>query len=177
VTPRLKLLSLGTTILMSAGAFVIGGGLPLAPAEILAFARDAASNVQEAVGNTRLAARRTESLRVIAENVRSQVAASHRLLEIQLRIEQSSEQGVERSQDLARVLRAVESTIGNLQARLRRLTRTSRNAGSGANATADAGDDLDATLQELIGRFDEVVKQSRRLNRKARAYGQLRGAG
>lgn len=156
------------------GAVAIGGGVPLSPAAIARGTGTAADNVERAVANTRDAVKSTDALRRIANAVDEQVAASHRLLEIQLEIEQSSRAGGRESVALARSVAAIQRSLRRLRARLAALSTASAEAGDNSENAASAAGDLSAALSELEDRFDVVVKQSRRLDRKARGYRELR---
>ena len=170
----MKIVSVGITVALGIGAVLIGGGTPLSPAKIADATRRAADNSKAAAVNTDRAARDTRALATIMDNVRSQVDASKRLLSIQTRLHESSRMGAARSKEIASGIGAIERSLDKLGAKLRGLTTFSRRAAAYARRSSGAADSLASTLKSLRLRFDEVVKQSRRLNRKARGYSEVR---
>jgi chromosome segregation ATPase len=174
VRTRLKVVSAGATLALAAGAVAVGGGAPLQPAELARRAEAAAANAADAARNTAIAARRTEDLARIGHSVAAQVETSRRLLEIQLGVERSSEEGLKRVRALADIIGRIRKELDELQGRLRPVTSLSSSAGDNTRATSAAAEALEATLDRLSARFDEVVKESRELNRKARAFEELR---
>lgn len=170
----LKVVAVIVTAAGVAGAVAIGGGVPLSPAAIARETSTAADNVAEAVANTREAVDSTDALRRIANAVDEQVAASHRLLDIQLEIEHSSRAGARQTVALARSVASIRRSLARLRSRLAALSTISAEAGDNSDDAATAADGLAGALDELEARFDVVVRQSRRLDRKARGYRKLR---
>lgn len=156
------------------GAVLQGGGVPLSPAEIARGTSRAADNVTTAVGNTRAAVESTRALGRIADAVNEQVSASRRMLEIQLEIEKSSRAGAEQSTSLEKAVGSIESALTALESDLSSLSRATRRAGANTEAAAASASTLVDALDALEGRFDVVVEQSRKLDRKARGYRKLR---
>ena len=175
MTPPLKIVSALATVAFLAGAIAIGGGHPVSPARIAATTSEAARNAAEAERNTQEAAESTRALATIAENVASQVESSRRLLEIQLRLERSARDGAARSQDLQKGIDEIRRVLQSLRGKIATLTDLSGRTVASGQRAADAGDAIEARLRVLEARFEEVIKQSRRLNRKARGYDEARG--
>jgi hypothetical protein len=170
-----KAICIVLTLALMAGAIAIGGGVPLSPGAIARSTTDAARNSRIAARNTLEAARRTEALGRIARNVGRQVAASQRLLRTQLRIEESTAAGVGNARQLTRDVSILERTIRDVEDRLADLSSLSSGVTASSRAAGSAAGALDSSLDALEVRFAEVVRQSRRLNRKARGYEQLTG--
>ena len=170
----MKIVSIGITVALGIGAIFIGGGTPLTPGKVAEATRRAADNSNAAAANTDRAARDTRALATIMHNVQSQVDASKRLLSIQTRLHDSSRMGAARSKEIASGIEAIQTSLAKLGAKLRGLTTFSRRAAAYARRSSGAADSLASTLKSLRQRFDSVVKQSRRLNRKARGYSELR---
>ena len=175
MTMPLKIASGVVTALLVAGAIVIGGGHPVSPARIARTTSEAAANAAQAERNTNRAAESTRALVTIAENVESQVRSSRRLLEIQLRLEKSARDGTERSRDLQKGIEEIRRALVGLRSDIAALTELSARTVSSGQAAAGAGDAIEARLRVLENHFEEVIKQSRRLNRKARGYDRARG--
>ena len=173
-TAALKVTSVVTTVLLAGIAIAIGGGHPLSPALIAESTSEAARNAAKAEKNTTEAAESTRALLTIARNVDSQVRSSRRLLEIQLRLEASSKRGARRSLDLQHGVERVRKALEALREEIAALTRLSESTVSSGLAAADAGDGIEAQLSVLERHFEEVVRQSRRLNKKARGYEEVR---
>ena len=171
-----KAICVAISLALVAGAIAIGGGVPLSPGAIARSTTDAARNSRIAARNTLEAARRTEALGRIARNVGRQVAASRRLLKTQLGIEESTATGVGNARRLTRDVSRLERTIRDLEDRLRGLSSLSAGVTTSSRAAGLAAGRLDTSLDALEARFAEVVRQSRRLNRKGRGYAQLTGA-
>ena len=171
----LKILSGITTAAFVVGAVVIGGGHPVSPARIARTTSEAASNAAAAERNTNRAAESTRALVTIAENVASQVESSRRLLEIQLRLENSAREGTETSRDLQKAINEIRGALIGLRGDIEALTTLSERTVAGGHAAAEAGVAIEARLRALQARFEEVIEQSRRLNRKARGYEEARG--
>lgn len=155
---------------LAVGAVVIGGGTPLPPREIAANTRAAAANAAEAAGNTEAMATDTESLATIAANARAQYETSKRLLETQLEMEASSRSSVRKSRALNDGLRGIGRELARLLTRLRSISSYSDTSTASTREAVSAATSLEATLQRLSERFQDVVRESRELNRKARGY-------
>ncbi|MFP5299165.1 MAG: hypothetical protein ACLGHL_09285 [Actinomycetota bacterium] len=161
-------------IVLTAWAFAIGGGLPASPGSLLSSARSAADNVTIAAGNLRRAERDTRALIEIAENVRSQLESSQRLLETQLAIEEMSRGSLRRSQRLNEQIEAMHREIVRLGERLGSMSDLATRTGGQAEASATAAQRLQGALDRLRKRFEELIDESRELNRKARGYEEFR---
>lgn len=170
----LKIASVVTSILFAMGAVAIGGGHPLSPARIAESTSAAARNAATAEENTARAAASTRSLLAIAQNVDRQVRSSRQLLETQLQLESSSRRGAERSLDLRGGIEDVRRGLASLRRDIAVLTRLSKRTVSSGRAAAAAGTEIESTLVVLQRRFEEVVRQSRRLNEKARGFQETR---
>ncbi len=170
----LKIASAVATTALAGTAIVIGGGHPVSPAQIARTTSEAARNAEEAERNTSRAAESTRALVTIAENVASQVQSSRRLLEIQLRLERSAREGAARSEDLHAGIDDIRRALLSVRADIRSLTDLSGNTVTSAERSAAAGTMIEGRLRALEARFKEVIKQSRRLNRKARGYDEAR---
>lgn len=166
--------SIGLTVALLGVAGAVGGGTPLSPAQIADATRQAAENSEAAAANTDRAARDTRALATIMENVQSQVDTSRLLVRTQLELQESSQRGAERSAELARGIEQVRKALTSLRVRLAGLVTISNGASATARESSDSASRLAGSLRRLRARFDEVVKQSRRLNRKARGYSKLR---
>lgn len=163
-----------TGALLTLGAFIIGGGTPLSPAEIADATRAAADNSKIAAQNTRAAAGSTRALGDIAADVRSQLGSSEQLLEIQLGLEESSRSGAERAAGLERDLAAIGRELSELEDAAAELSSASGAAGDQVGLLSDSATDLERALARLEQRFARVVKESRELNRKARGFAKLK---
>jgi hypothetical protein len=163
------------TVALLAGAVVIGGGIPLTPAEIARNTRRAADNASTAVDNTHSAVVRTRALERVAAAVRAQVDASHRLLEIQLGIEDSTRRGAGRTTRLEQELAAVGASLDRLGEGLAGVRDLSARAARASETSVTVAAELDRRIDVLKVKFDRVVRESRRLDRKARGYRKLRG--
>lgn len=172
MSPR-KIFSAVLTSLLLVGAVVIGGGTPLSPGKIADATSMAARNAEAAAENTARAERSTRALAEIAEHVRSQLDSSRKLLEIQLGLEDSSRDGAERAKLLERDIAAIGSELFALQRAAEALSDASGDAGGQVDALAGSATDLEQEIAALGRRFDEVVEQSRELNRKARSFDRL----
>lgn len=169
-----KLASAVVTVGFMSGAVAIGAGAPLSPARIARVANQATENLAVAQQNLGEAAEDTEALATIEENVQSQLNTSRRLLDVQLGIEETSKQGVELSRTLVGRIARVGNELGGLVDRLRGVASVSGEITSSAEAAETAADELESTLDELIDRYEVAVKESRKLNRKARAFAELK---
>ena len=179
MTP-VKIVSAFITVVFVGGAIAIGGGHPISPARIAATTSEAARNAAEAEANTARAAKSTRALATIAENVDSQVESSRRLLEVQLRLEENSRVGAKRSRDLQDGIAQISRALASLRDDIAALTDLSEQTVSNGEDAAAAGTAIEDRLSALQARFEEVIEQSRRLNRKARGYQEVRdgpGAG
>ena len=177
---RLHIGSAVLTVGLLAGAVAIGGGHPISPARIAATTSEAARNAARAQENTQRAAESTRALVTIAENVESQVRSSRRLLETQLELEENARVGAERSGDLQAGIDGIRGALMSLRDDIAALTSLSERTVSHGEDAAAAGAEIEARLSALEQRFQQVIEQSRRLNRKARGYQEARdgpGAG
>lgn len=170
----LKIASMVVTAGALAGAVAIGGGVPLSPAEIADATEMAAANSKTAVRNTSEAERDTRALATIARNVDRQLATSRRMLDIQLQIEATSESMNSRTVDLAGAIEAIEEELSALERDVAALANLAGRTAGYADDSVAAARTLRETLAVLMERFDEVVAESRELNRKARGYQKLR---
>jgi len=168
-----KIFSLVLTALLLVGAVVIGGGTPLSPGKIADATSIAARNAEEAAENTARAERSTRALADIAEDVRSQLESSKKLLEIQLGLEASSRDGAERAKLLEGDIDAIGRELLALQRAAEALSDASGDAGDQVKTLAGSATDLEQEIAALGRRFNAVVKQSRELNRKARGFDRL----
>ena len=175
MNPALRIFSGVLTAALFIGAVVQGGGKPLSPAEIARATRRAADNARQAAENTKGAADDTAALATIARNVQSQLDTSRKMLTTQLRLEASSRRGASRSSELQAGIRSIERIISALERRLIAVTDIAENTAVHGEAAAGAAQGLDRVLRILDAKFDEVVEQSRELNRKARGFSRLRG--
>ncbi|HYI46229.1 MAG TPA: hypothetical protein VE174_12300 [Actinomycetota bacterium] len=170
--PKAISLALSGAILVL--ALSVGGGVPLSPARIADATSRAAENSAVAARNTERAANDTEALATIARNVRSQVETSRKLLETQTGLHNSSKLGAARSEEIANGIASIQRALNGLRTKIQGLTRSSSQAAGFAERSSDAAEGLAITLRALRDRFDTVVKESRKLNRKARGYSELR---
>ena len=171
-TPRV--ISIAATLLFALGAVALGGGEPLSPATMAREAREAAANSRIAAANTRRAAADTKAFQTIAENVAAQLRISRHMLTTQLDLEASSRSSVRRSRDLARSVDQLERSLRALRARLAAIASLSEDTVIDGRAAAEAGAGLVSVLETLRDRFEEVMDESRKLNRKARGYERAR---
>jgi hypothetical protein len=155
------------------GAVAVGGGAPLSPAAIARAAGQAADNLDRAEANTERAAEDTEALARIARNVASQLDTSRRLLRTQLEIEATSEEGGGLSKELLRELAGLRSTLQGVEGRLRSVAGLSEKVTEEARASISAAAGLREALGVLQERFGVALKQSRKLNQKARAFDEV----
>jgi hypothetical protein len=174
MTLHLKIASATATAVLLAGAFIIGGGTPLSPAEIADATSAAADNSEVAARNTADAARDTRALADIADDVRSQLESSQRLLEVQLGLEESSRRGATRAAGLEREIASIGRELGELERAAASLSEASEDAGAQVGVLGGSATDLERALAALEERFDRVVGESRELNRKARGFAELR---
>ena len=171
---RAHIVSVALTAAFLAGAIAIGGGVPPSPAQIARSTGRAADNAATAVDNTESAIRDTRALERIAAAVRAQVDASRRMLDIQLGIEESTRRGAEETSGLQKKLASVTASLQRLRDQLADLGDFSADTARSSEASVVAATELDRAVGVLKARFDEVVRQSRRLDRKARGYRNLR---
>ena len=162
------------TLALVVAAVGVGAGKPLSPARIANLTSEAADNLRIAVSNTEDAVRATEALATIEKNVQSQLATSRRLLETQLGIEESSKAGLDISRGVADRIGAVAGALEGLVGRLRDVGSLSSSVTGSAEAGEAAAEDLEAALDHLIARYEVAVRESRELNKKARAFEQVR---
>ena len=174
VPTAVKLASAVTTVALLCGAVAIGAGAPLSPARIARVANQATENLAVAQRNISEAAEDTEALATIEKNVQSQLNTSRRLLDIQLGIEETSKQGVQLSGNLVDRIAGVGDALGKLVDRLQGVASVSGEITSSAEAAETAANELESTLDKLIDRYGVAVKESRKLNRKARAFAELK---
>jgi methyl-accepting chemotaxis protein len=174
VSTAVKLTSVALTLGFLGAAVAIGAGAPLSPARIASVATEATDNLAIAQRNISEASEDTEALATIEENVQSQLDTSRRLLDTQLGIEESSTEGVQLSRTLAGRIGDVGSALGELVDRLRGVASVSGEITSSAEAADAAANELESTLDELIDRYEVAVDESRKLNRKARAFEELK---
>ncbi len=111
MTPALKTTSVVLTVALIIGAIVLGGGVPLSPAEIADATTSALDNATIAERNTSIAARDTRALAEIAGNVQSQLVTSRRMLSIQLEIEDATRDTAEQARDLRGALTGVRNAL------------------------------------------------------------------
>lgn len=156
------------------GAWAIGGGIPLTPRQLATATEEAVSNARIAARNTRRAAEATEAVAQITRNVAAQLDTSRRLLRTQLTIEGTSREGVDIARSLTARIEEIADALADLDRRLRSLSRLAAAAGGRVRTVAAAAGSLDMTLDRLRARFDDVVDESRELNRKAKAFGEVR---
>jgi hypothetical protein len=175
VTQRLKIVSGLLTGALALGAVVQGGGKPLSPAEIARATTRAADNAAQAANNTKSAAGDTEALATIARNVQSQLDTSRRMVATQLRLEASARRGARQSAAVQTGIAEIHRIISALLRRLTTMTAVAEHTADQGEAAADAARALDHMLSVLEAKFDEVIVQSRELNRKARGFSKLRG--
>lgn len=169
-----RMLSIAVTVLGLAGGLVVGGGLPPSPATLAREAGQAADNARIAQDNLAKAERDTRALAEIARHVLEQVEASRRLLATQLDIEASSRSSAALSEQLEDNIASIHRSIRRVAVRLTSLSRAAATSGAQAEGSADAAARLEARLTDLKRLFDELIEQSRELDRKARGYEQLR---
>ncbi|MGH2750913.1 MAG: hypothetical protein ACRDK3_08595 [Actinomycetota bacterium] len=170
----LKVAGVALTITLLTGAALVGGGrLPML-AEIADRAEDAARNARIAERNTAEAVRSTEALAEIARDVQAQVRASTRLLETQLRIEESARASTSRSSALAARVARIRDALKSLEDDLLGLSALSARAGGQADITSNAALNLRDNLEELVARFAVVTRESRELNQKSEGFGEIR---
>ena len=174
MTRALKTASALVTVALVVAAVGVGAGKPLSPARIAKLTSDAADNLRIAESNTEDAVRATEALATIEKNVQSQLATSRRLLETQLGIEESSTEGLAISRGVGDRIGAVASALEGLVGRLRDVGALSSSVTGSAEAGEAAAIDLEAALDRLISRYEVAVRESRELNKKARAFEQVR---
>lgn len=170
---HLKMFSATITVLLTLGALLIGGGSPLSPKEIADAASLAVDNSKVASANTAEAAESTRALADIARNVGIQLDLSKQLLDIQLGLEEHSKEGARRAEELERDIAAIAEELEDLERSALRLSEASGRAGRQVEVLAGSATSLDRALARLQRRFDEVVEQSRELNRKARGFEKL----
>ena len=170
----LKVASGIVTAALVVAALAIGGGSLPRPDRLASLASEASRNTEEAAGNIKRAVEDTEALATISDNVRSQLDASKRLLETQLTIEEASREGARRSRALTDGIDRIQRVLALLRDRLVETSRLSEETTSVADSSASSADGLEHTLDVLRARFDELVEESRELNRKAHGYSELR---
>ncbi|MEA2460235.1 MAG: hypothetical protein QOH90_412 [Actinomycetota bacterium] len=156
-----------------AATFAIGGVAPLSPAEMARGTVQARDDLKQAIENTTLTADQTRSFEVIATNVRRQLLASKRILEIQVGLERASKLSVansgrvrDRIKNLLTALQKVEKDIDETGALSARMNDVAATAGLGAARLSEG-------LERLGARFVQVIEESRKLDRKARAFAQV----
>jgi hypothetical protein len=171
----LKWLSAACTTVAVVAGLAIGGGLPPPPATLAREARAAQRNAAIAARNIARAESDTQALTTIAENVVRQVAASRRLLETQLEIEDASRSSARSTGLVRRRIGSLHDAIRSLGDRLEALSGDTEETGDQAGAAAGAARRLEATLRNLRARFDRLIEESRELNRKARGFQELQG--
>jgi hypothetical protein len=174
LNPAIKIGSAVLSVALLGAAVAIGGRAPLSPAKVADALQSAARNVTEAEANTAAAARSTRALATIARNVDSQVQSSRRMLGIQLRLERSSRRGASRAADLGRGIDGITDALLRVRRHLETLAGLSSTTVAAGERSAAAGDDVDSSLATLRALFQEVIHESRELNRKARGYQRLR---
>jgi hypothetical protein len=170
-----KALSLLVTAVLLAGAVTVGGEKPLAPSEITRRTVAARRDLGEAVENTEITVRRTAAFSAIAENVKRQLEASQRLLDIQLELERSSRRGLTTSDEIERRLRDITNSLEGLRDRIAGLGGTSERLESVTSMTLTGATGLTRELAVLTTRFRAVIRESKRLNRKAKAFEKTSG--
>lgn len=166
--------SAAVTLTGVVGAAAVWTGAPLAPATIARHAQDAARNSSEAVLNLTEAEISTDALHDIAENVRVQLETSRRMLDTQLQIESSTRRGGGYARAIAERIRSINRVLARLKDGLAVLGMLSLEATLSAEDAAAAAGMLGATLDVLQDAYDQVIDESRELNRKSRGYAELR---
>jgi hypothetical protein len=169
-TTAVKLISGIATAGLVVGAVAIGAGAPLSPARIARATSDAARNLEVAQENTQQAARDTEALATIEKNVGSQLDTSRRMLDTQLGIERSSEEGLEVSKVVVTRIDRVNQALTDVVGRLEGISSLSNRITAAAENAEGAADTLETRLEILMERYEVAVRESRKLNRKARAF-------
>lgn len=169
-----RAISAGIVVAAISGAVAIGGGSPPDLTRMAARSSEAAANLEEANRNIARAVRDTRALASIVSSVGDQLDASRRLLETQLRIESTSRSSAERSVELTTSIRSVRDRLEEVRADLATLARLAGRAGTLTQSSADSAAPLQTSLRRLHKRFDELIEESRELNRKARGYEELR---
>lgn len=165
-----KLVSALVTIALMVATVSVNPDTPRTPAELARRTTDARSNLERAVAHTDASVERTQAFETIARNVRSQLRSSRLLLEIQLDLEASSKKAGRASRRVRARLGRLRDVYARVASRLRGLSELSRKAGNLSADSATAGEALLTRLDTLKNTFQKVVTQSKRLNRKARAF-------
>ena len=171
MTPSMKVLSALVTVALLVGAVRVGADAPRSPAELARRTTAARENLDRAVAHTDASIDRTAAFAAVARNVQSQLRSSRLLLEIQLDLEATSERTERLSREARAELVRLRSRYEQVAQRLDALTGLSDRAGEATTGSAEAGEALLVRLTGLKERFRKVVRQSKRLNRKARAFG------
>jgi hypothetical protein len=170
----LKLLSIAATIALLAGAVAMGGGHPLSPGRLASLAGKARAHTTTARANTSKAVRDTSALAAISNHVESQVATSRRMLETQREIHDTARRSVANARVLAVAIKSVQTRLSGLERELDRVSGLSARSTGSAEASATSSIRLRRLLNDLEDQFHNVVLQSRKLNRKARAFARIR---
>ena len=174
MTPRWRIVSIALTVALAGGAVAEGGGHPLAPSALARAAREAAHESRVAAGNITRATRDSAALVSITRHVEQQLGAIRDLLRTQRRIEASSRVGVKRARSISALIRGLGVAIGDLGGRLRGTSVVSGRVGGETRRAAGSASALAGELAALRTRYDEVVRLSRSLDRKARGYRKAR---
>jgi chromosome segregation ATPase len=174
VRSPLKVASVLFTVALVGIAVGLGGGSLPRPDRLASLAGEASRNTQQAARNIGRAVDDTEALATIADNVRTQLEASERLLETQLAIERASREGARRSRGLTEGIDDIQKVLARLRDRLVATSRLSEETTSVAGTSAASAAELEGALDVLRARFEELVRESRELNRKAHGYSELR---
>lgn len=156
------------------GAITVWNGAPIGPTTIARHTQDAERNSSAAVANLAEARSSTEALRDISENVRVQLETSRTMLNTQLRIESSTRRGGGYARTIAKQIESIDELLARLRQGLAALGRLSLDATTSAEDSAAAAGALKATLDSLQEAYDQVIEESRELNRKSRGYAELR---
>jgi methyl-accepting chemotaxis protein len=170
-----KAFSLLLTFVFIGAAFAVGGEKPLSPAEIAHRTSLARSDLKKALKNTELTIEQSRSFETVSENVRRQLKASQRLLEIQLSLEVSSRSSVRVAEEVRARIAKLLGTMESLGSAMPELSARSGELGATTQEALAGASDLSALLLEVEEGFGELIEQSRKLNRRARGYDQAKG--
>jgi hypothetical protein len=168
-----KALSVFVAAGLVAATFAIGGIAPLSPSEMARGTVRARADLKEAIQNTSVTAEQTRSFGVIARNVRRQLLASKRILRIQVGLERASKMSVTNSGRVKDRVRGLLAALVKVQRDMQRAGVLSGKLNGAATSAGIGAAGLSGGLEQLGARFIEVIRQSRKLNRKARAFAEV----